>query len=88
MQWTGQNYAEYEYGIHPDIPTGLPISQTTSVEYPQYYVPKLNGIVFAFGFPNFVELRPWVQKIFSFKLLLWVFPHIFTIYLIHGLIFC
>lgn len=34
-----------------------------------------------------VELSPVVQKILSFKLLVYVFPHIFTIYLIHGFIF-
>lgn len=34
-----------------------------------------------------VELSPIIQKLFSFKVLVWVFPHTFTIYLIHGFVF-
>jgi hypothetical protein len=86
-QWTQVNYATYEYGIHPDIPTGLPIMLTGGAGYPQYYVPKAHGIVFSLGFQALVELSPLVQKFFSFKFLIYVFPHIFTIYLIHGFIF-
>ena len=86
-QLTRVNYASYEYGIHPDIPTGKPIFWTGATGYPQYYVPKLNGIVFAFGLQALVELSPLMQSFFSFKLLLYVFPHIYTLYLIHGFIF-
>lgn len=86
-QWTQVNYAAYEYGVHPDIPTGLPIMFTENAGYPQYYVPKANGIVFALGLQGLVELSPFVQKLCSFKFFLYLFPHIFTIYLIHGFIF-
>jgi hypothetical protein len=86
-QWTGVQYAAYEYGIHPDIPTGLPIMWTGAAGYPQYYVPTLNGVVFSFGIQALIELSPLVQKLFSFKLFIWLFPHIYTIYLIHGFIF-
>lgn len=86
-QLTQVNYADYEYGIHPDIPTGLPIMWTGATGYPQYYVPKLNGIVFAFGLQGLIELSTLLQRLFSFKMLLYVYPHIYTIYLIHGFIF-
>lgn len=86
-QWTGVQYAAYEYGIHPDIPTGLPIMWTGAAGYPQYYVPTLHGVIFSFGIQALIELSPVVQKIFSFKLFIWLFPHIYTIYLIHGFIF-
>jgi hypothetical protein len=86
-QHTGVNYAQYEYGIHPDITTGLSIMSTPIFSYPQYYIPKLNGLVFSVAFQALVEISPWAQKALSFKALCWVFPHIFTIYLIHGFIF-
>jgi hypothetical protein len=86
-QWTGTNYAAYEYGIHPDIPTGKPIMFTGAVGYPQYYVPKLNGIVFAFGLQTLVELSPLVQRLLSLKVFTFAFRHIFAIYLIHGFVF-
>jgi hypothetical protein len=86
-QWTNVNYPAYEYGWHPDAETGLPIAQTPNAGYPQYFVPKLNGLIFSVFFQAVVELSPWVQKVFSFQMLVYVFPHIFTIYLIHGFVF-
>ncbi|MDI1492338.1 MAG: hypothetical protein OHK93_003551 [Ramalina farinacea] len=86
-QWTEVNYATYEYAIHPDINSGLPISQAGHATYPQYFLPRLNGLAFAVGFQVVVELSPVVQKLLSFKLIVFVFPHIFTIYLFHGFIF-
>lgn len=86
-QWTQVYYATYEYGIHPDINSGLPISQTIHATYPEYFLPRLNGIAFAVGFQAAVELSPLIQKLFSNKLLVLIFPHIFTIYLFHGFIF-
>lgn len=86
-QWTNVNYATYEYAIHPDINSGLPISQVGHATYPQYFLPRLNGLAFAVGFQVVVELSPVVQKLLSFKLIVLVFPHIFTIYLFHGFIF-
>ncbi|KAL2008168.1 hypothetical protein VTN00DRAFT_8150 [Thermoascus crustaceus] len=44
-QWTEVNYATYEYRIHPDPATGRPIAQTPGAGYPQYFVPKLHGLV-------------------------------------------
>lgn len=38
-QWTNVEYATYEYGVHPDPPTGLFIYQTPDYGYPQYYIP-------------------------------------------------
>ncbi|KAL1876166.1 hypothetical protein Plec18167_005430 [Paecilomyces lecythidis] len=86
-QWTEVNYATYEYDIHPDPATGRPIAQTSGAGYPQYYVPKLHGLVFSLGFQVLVELSPLVQKMLSFKLFVLLFPHIFTIYLIHGFVY-
>ena len=86
-QWTQVNYSTFEYGVHPDIPTGLPIMFTAANSYPEYFVPKLNGLVFSMGFQALVELSPLVQKALSFKFFVYVFPHIFTIYLIHGFIY-
>lgn len=86
-QWTEVNYATYEYDIHPDPATGRPIAQTSGAGYPQYYVPKLHGLVFSLGFQALVELSPLVQKMLSFKLFVLIFPHIFTIYLIHGFVY-
>ena len=86
-QWTEVNYATYEYAIHPDINSGLPISQAGHAAYPQYFLPRLNGIAFAVGFQAAVEISPLIQKIFSGRFLVLVFPHIFTIYLLHGFIF-
>ncbi|KAI9874318.1 MAG: hypothetical protein M1823_007714, partial [Watsoniomyces obsoletus] len=60
---------------------------TGAVGYPQYYVPKLNGIVFAVGLQTIVELSPVVQWFFSLKIFTFIFRHIFTIYLIHGFVF-
>lgn len=86
-QWTNVQYAAFEYGMHPDIPTGLPIMWTGAAGYPQYYIPTAHGIIFAFGIQALVELSPLVQKIFSLNVFVYVFPHIYTIYLIHGFIF-
>lgn len=86
-QWTSVNYSTWEYGVHPDIQTGLPIMFTGANSYPDYFVPKLNGLVFSMGFQALVELSPLVQKALSFKFFVYVFPHVFTIYLIHGFIF-
>ena len=86
-QWTGVNYVGDEYGLHPDIPTGKPIGDTGAAGYPQYYVPKAHGVIFASGIYALVELSALVQRIFSGRVLIWIFPHIFTIYLIHGFIF-
>ncbi|WPG99057.1 Hypothetical protein R9X50_00186200 [Acrodontium crateriforme] len=83
--WTGWNFASEENGVHPDMAnTALPIGGS---DYPTYVTPKLNGLVFAVASQYIVELSTWVQTALSTPIFLWLFPHVFTIYLIHGLIF-
>lgn len=83
----GYTFSTQERGIHPEPLTGLRISQTAEAGYPEYTEPKLNGLVFAVASQYIVELSTWVQAILSTKVFLLLFPHVFTIYLIHGLIF-
>jgi len=86
-EWTNVNYATYEYGWHPDIPTAKPIARTGAFSYPQYFIPKLNGLIFSVGIQALVEISPLVQRMLSFRVLQWIFPHIFTLYLMHGFVF-
>lgn len=86
-QRAGIDYAAREYGIHPNLSSGLTISEASSAVKVEFFIPKLNGLAFAVGLQAAVEVSPLVQKLFSFKLLLLIFPHIFTIYLLHGFIF-
>ena len=86
---TGIQFSTWEAGIHPEPTTGLPLVQVPDsplAGYPPYYVPKLNCIIFAFGLTSLVELSTNVQKILSMRIFIIIFPHIFTIYLIHGLV--
>jgi hypothetical protein len=76
-----------ELGVHPDIPTGLPIQQTPRAGLVEYYVPRLNGLVFSIAAQGIVELSPFIQKAIRSKVILWAFPHVYTIYLIHGFVF-
>jgi hypothetical protein len=87
VQWTGVQYAEYEYGWHPDIATGLTISQAEKSVYPDYFIPRLNALLTTVSMQTVVEICRPLQKVLSAKVLQWIFPHIFTIYLIHGFIF-
>ena len=84
--WFGFTFSTAERGIHPDVQTGLPLAQTANAGYPAYTEPKLNGLVFAVCSQYIVEISTWVQAVLSTKLFLWLFPHVFTIYLIHGLV--
>ncbi|TVY75918.1 hypothetical protein LSUE1_G005121 [Lachnellula suecica] len=84
---SGLDILSLERGIHPDWETGRPLSQTPRAGYPDYYEPRLNGLIFAFVAQLGVEISPSVQKILSSPIFMWIFPHIFTIYLFHGLIF-
>ncbi|KAK8180235.1 uncharacterized protein BKA78DRAFT_274858, partial [Phyllosticta capitalensis] len=86
-QWYTWNFSTHENDIHPDQETGKPLGETERGGYPNYYEPRFNMLLFAVGMQAIVELSTVVQKLLSFKLLVWVFPHIFTIYLIHGFIF-
>ena len=87
VQYANVHYASSEYGWHPDLTTGLSISQARGSTYPDYFVPRLNALVSTVFMQLIVEISPMVQKFLSLKPFQWVFPHIFTIYLIHGFIF-
>lgn len=86
-QWTNVSYATYEYGWHPDTQSGLSISQAGHAVYPDYFIPRLNALLATVGMQAIVEISPALQKVLSCSLLQKIFPHIFTIYLIHGFIF-
>ncbi|KAF2644163.1 hypothetical protein P280DRAFT_546983 [Massarina eburnea CBS 473.64] len=85
--WVEFNFTTYEHNIHPDPNTGEPMMNTPNAGYPEYYIPRLNGLLFAGGMQAIVELSPVVQWVLSLPPLLVLFPHIFTIYLMHGLVF-
>ncbi|KAK5125519.1 hypothetical protein LTR85_000630 [Meristemomyces frigidus] len=85
--WTGWTFSTQERGIHPEVESGLNIGATSDAGYPAYTEPKLNGFVFAVASQYVVELSTWVQAVLSTRVFLLLFPHVFTIYLIHGLIF-
>ncbi|KKY24778.1 putative glycoside hydrolase family 16 [Phaeomoniella chlamydospora] len=86
-QWTGVNYAQVEYGWHPYADTGKTISQSGASTYPDYFIPRLNALLATVSMQTVVEINPSLQKALSAKFLQKLFPHIFTIYLIHGFIF-
>ncbi|CAO2649147.1 Nn.00g100960.m01.CDS01 [Neocucurbitaria sp. VM-36] len=81
------NFATLERGIHPDPVTGDALSNTENAGYPAYFTPRLNGLLFAGGMQAIVELSPLIQYLLSTPPFLLLFPHIFTIYLLHGLVF-
>jgi len=85
--WTSVNFAAVEWNIHPDLPTGLPLAQSPNGSFPAYYTPTIKHLMFCLGFQAVVELSQVVQKALSNPFFVWCFPHIFTIYLIHGFIF-
>lgn len=74
-----------ENSIHPDFVTGQPIMEIDAA-YPDYYEPTLAILVFSIGLQILVELSTWFQKFLSLKLVLWLHPHIMTIYLTHGFV--
>jgi hypothetical protein len=63
------------------------LMDTDRAGYPPYYSPRLNGLLFAGGMQAIVELSTAVQWFLSTPPLLVLFPHIFTIYLMHGIVF-
>ncbi|EUC41163.1 glycoside hydrolase family 16 protein [Bipolaris oryzae ATCC 44560] len=81
------NFSTAERGVHPDPTTGEAILNTERNGYPAYNTPRLNGLLFAGGMQAVVELSAVVQWILSTPPFLILFPHVFTIYLIHGLVF-
>ena len=85
--WMEFNFATAEHDVHPDQATGEALLHTDNAGYPEYYTPRLNGLLFAGGMQAIVELSTCVQWLLSTPPLLIFFPHIFTIYLLHGLVF-
>ncbi|KAJ4360222.1 uncharacterized protein N0V89_000782 [Didymosphaeria variabile] len=81
------NFNTLEFGIHPHQRTGHAVRDSSDYGYPAYYLPRLTALTFSIGFHLLVELSTVVQKFFSNRLLMWLFPHILTLYLIHGLVF-
>lgn len=86
-QVSDYSFIDIEHRIHPDLLTGNPIYISNPTETASYYIPRLNGLLFAASLQALIELSPLIQAVFSCRALTWVFPHIFTIYLLHGLIF-
>ncbi|KAF2657856.1 glycoside hydrolase family 16 protein [Lophiostoma macrostomum CBS 122681] len=86
-QWKTWNFNTLEYGVHIHQASGHRIRDSPAYGYPPYYLPRLTALTFSIGFHLLVELSPLVQKFFSNRLLMWLFPHILTLYLIHGLVF-
>jgi hypothetical protein len=86
-QVANYSFIDAEHSIHPDQYTGLPIYKANPLEVGEYFIPRLHGLAFAFSLQSLIELSPFFQNIFACKPLRMIFPHIFTIYLFHGLIF-
>ncbi|CZR57147.1 uncharacterized protein PAC_07036 [Phialocephala subalpina] len=86
-QVANYSFIDAEHSIHPDQWSGLPIYKANPLEANDYFIPRLNGITFAFSLQSLIELSSFFQNIFACKPLTLIFPHIFTIYLFHGLIF-
>lgn len=76
-----------ENSIHPDFNSGLTINEALGQTYPDYYFPTLTILAFSIGLQILVELSTWVQAFLSIKPILWLHPHIMTVYLFHGFIF-
>jgi hypothetical protein len=75
-----------ERNIHPNISTGAPQGEVESM-YPAYFEPRLNTILFAGAVQMMTELSTSFQWFLSMKVWIVLFPHTFTIYLIHGFVF-
>lgn len=86
-QWNTFNFSIEENNIHPDTASGRPLGQTENGGYPSYFVPRFSAFVFVCGFQSVVELSTWLQAALSWSLFMKIFPHILTIYLVHGLVF-
>ncbi|GAB7365589.1 hypothetical protein MBLNU230_g6660t1 [Neophaeotheca triangularis] len=74
-----------ENSIHPDFDTGKPIAELGAV-YPGYNEPTLAIMIFSIGLQMLVELTSSLQWFLSLKPILWLHPHIMTIYLTHGFV--
>ena len=75
-----------ERNIHPSMYTGQRLGKTVDGGYPLYFEPRLNTLVFAVAMQFLVETSTWVQAFLSMAVWQPIFPHAFTIYLVHGFI--
>jgi hypothetical protein len=75
-----------ERNIHPNMYSGKRLGETVDGGYPLYFEPRLNTLVFAVAIQFLVETSTWVQAFLSMRLWQPIFPHAFTIYLVHGFI--
>lgn len=82
QQWS---FDTVENGVHPDFSSGRPIMEVGPV-YPGYNEPTLSILLFSIGLQILVELSTWVQAFLSLKVILWLHPHIMTVYLTHGFV--
>ncbi|KAJ8066097.1 hypothetical protein OCU04_005188 [Sclerotinia nivalis] len=89
-QWLNYSIIAKETLIHPDPNTGLPATITQNSGYPGYpgyWVPHFNGLIFCTAIQCLASISPFVQSFLSVKHLMLLFPHVFSMYLFHGMIF-
>lgn len=79
------SFSTAENGVHPDFPTGRPIMEVDPA-YPDYNEPTLAILIFSIGLQILVELSTCFQWFLSLKVILWLHPHIMTVYLTHGFV--
>ncbi|PQE24754.1 Glycoside hydrolase family 16 protein [Rutstroemia sp. NJR-2017a BVV2] len=85
-QWFEYSLLTHEALIHPSPTTGLPLSSTQQI-YPGYWTPHINGLIFCLTIHLLTSISPLVQRFLSLPHLIALFPHIFTLYLFHGMVF-
>jgi hypothetical protein len=85
-QWFEYSLLTHEALIHPSPTTGLPLSSTQQT-YPGYWTPHINGLIFCLTIHLLTIVSPFVQRFLSLPHLIALFPHIFTLYLFHGMVF-
>ncbi|ESZ96989.1 hypothetical protein SBOR_2621 [Sclerotinia borealis F-4128] len=89
-QWLNYSVITKETLIHPDPTTGLPATITHNSGYPGYpgyWIPHFNGLILCTAIHSLVSISPFVQSFLSAKHLMILFPHVFSMYLFHGIIF-
>lgn len=89
-QWLDYSIIAKETLIHPDPATGLPATITNNSGYPGYpgyWVPHFNGLIFCAAIQCLASISPFLQSFLSSKHLMLLFPHVFSMYLFHGMIF-
>ncbi|QSZ37591.1 hypothetical protein DSL72_008689 [Monilinia vaccinii-corymbosi] len=89
-QWLNYSVITKETLIHPDPTTGLPATITHNSGYPGYpgyWIPHFNGLIFCTAIQCLASISPLIQSFLSAKHLMLLFPHAFSMYLFHGMIF-